>query len=1076
MEEFASFQMLFKNQIKRKLQIGNITFKSSSDYSQKFGMIKFIDIRETEILIDTFQYYQNESYCFMQLYFENVDIVQINNLIIEGFVGNLGRQNKQNLIRFSNANSFMIQNIIASSSNDLDGIILQGDKSQSFQINSLKIESQNSNFNFMVLNYINVVNIYKVQVEKAQFFGYLIDANQINQFNLKTLRSQEILINSGQLFNLKNSNCLFYEMFFQQISSDQSQIAIFYIELEYQSIHQYQIEFGYIDADLSSKNNTQFMLLNGYSYNFYMKNANISKGKSKDFGGCLSFINTFSFYFIDFNIEIFNSTFSECQSQYLGGAISGTQPKDIIKSSQFINCSSQIGGAIYNSYQTEQKLDSTNIFKDNTGYLAIPNFNKQNIQINISEVFEVNSSQDSFQKIGQYLYPGITYIIKLSIKIDGQWYNQFNENHQFGNLYELLVNPSNNLISISPPYLFSQSFPYLLLYAQDLSFDGQNTIDLDLGSINFIRNYVLKSDNYKIYNGCNQQGMEKILLTNSKNSQFTCKYCENNYVSYNGVCQQCQMEYFTDCYRSYSNLKPSYWRSDYEISSGSVYFCAISPKSCVGGSGIGNELCFQGHIGPQCLNCDVKGIYWEEKYSRETDILVDTFQYQQIYSFCFMQLYFENIDTVQINNIIIEGFNGGLGRYKQESLIRFSNANDFKIVNIIASNSNEINEFGYIDADLSSKNNTQFMLLNGNSYNFIMKNSNIQKGKSINFGGCLSFMNTFWPYLENLNIEIFNSTFSECQSQYLGGAISGTQPKDIIKSSQFINCSSQIGGAIYNSHYTDEKLESTNIFKDNTGYLAVPNFNNQPIEVHISEVFEVNSNQGYYKKIEQYLYPGITYIIKLSLEIDGELYSSFRQQNFFGNLYEILVNPSNSFIPISPSYLIQENFPFVIWYAQDISFDGKKTIDLDLGQINFISLYPLKTDNYKIFNGCSEQGMEKIQLTDMKQQQFICKYCEDMFVSYKGICQQCQMEYFTKCYGNYSNIKPSYWRQDYNVDSDNIYYCSNNPESCVGGSGIGNELCYKGHIGSQCLDCDIKGNYWNDKYSRIGFFQCAQFC
>ncbi|EAR90741.2 transmembrane protein, putative (macronuclear) [Tetrahymena thermophila SB210] len=460
------------------------------------------------------------------------------------------------------------------------------------------------------------------------------------------------------------------------------------------------------------------------------------------------------------------------------------------------------------------------------------------------------------------------------------------------------------------------------------------------------------------------------------------------------------------------------------------------------------------------------------KNTKETEILIDTIDYQQY----------------ETNGLI-----GNVGNVREQSVIRFTSAKNFNIQSIIASSSSRIKDqqqtvifyiemdyqnlnkykitLSHANADLQSINSVQFLLLNGHSYQFQMTLSNISNGKSLDFGGCLCFMNTFSPGLIDYDINISNSTFTSCQSKYLGGAISNDSQNVDISFSKFENCSSQIGGAIFNQYFKDNQYD-TNIFQDNIGYLAIPNFNKLLLEIKISEIYEINSSSGTYQKIEQFLYPGITYIIQFSLKIDGKWYSSFNENSFFGNLFNILVNPSNNFISITPPNLISQNFPYLIWYAQDVSFNGKKSIDLELGNINLIWIYPLKSDFYKIYNGCKEQGMEKIYL--MKSQQFICKYCENMFVSYNGVCQQCQTEYFTDCYGYYSALKPSYWRNDYSIDSENIFFCSNNPDSCIGGSGIGNELCYKGHIGPQCIDCDVKGIYWKDQYSRIGFFQCVE--
>ncbi|EAR88316.2 hypothetical protein TTHERM_01139330 (macronuclear) [Tetrahymena thermophila SB210] len=356
-----------------------------------------------------------------------------------------------------------------------------------------------------------------------------------------------------------------------------------------------------------------------------------------------------------------------------------------------------------------------------------------------------------------------------------------------------------------------------------------------------------------------------------------------------------------------------------------------------------------------------------------------------------------------------------------------------------------------------------------------MQSSNIINGSSINFGGCLNFINTFSAN-QNQDIKIYHTTFKQCRSNYLGGAISGIS--HIGLGNNFIECSSQIGGAIYAIQELKSDLDQ-NSFEQNKAYLAANIVNKYPLKLKILEILEINqmnsNDKNLFTQTNQYLYPGLTYIIRLSIEVDGEQYNEYTNNNNFGNLYNFLVSPSQNFISQTPNQLYSINFPFILWSAKDISFSDKQVIELEAIQIYLAQLYTLKENQYKIYNGCKEQGMEKVYLDKYSSTQFVCQYCEQMKVSYYGVCQQCQVEYFQQCYGNYSKLKSSYWRSMYSVESKDIYYCSNNPSSCQGGSGIGNELCYEGHVGAQCLNCDLYGAYWNERFSNVGFFQCVKF-
>ncbi|EAR88713.2 dual specificity phosphatase domain protein (macronuclear) [Tetrahymena thermophila SB210] len=365
--------------------------------------------------------------------------------------------------------------------------------------------------------------------------------------------------------------------------------------------------------------------------------------------------------------------------------------------------------------------------------------------------------------------------------------------------------------------------------------------------------------------------------------------------------------------------------------------------------------------------------------------------------------------------------------------------------------------------------------MNGSQFSFEMSDSQIANGSSIDFGGCLDFFISQYSN-QNTDIKIYNSTFKKCKSQYLGGAISGIRDIITLENVNFIECSSQIGGAIYSIPIIKFTL-SDKYFSQNKGYLAANNYNQKKIQLNMLDILEFNQNSNndtdLFQKTDEYLYPGLTYILRLYITVDGEDYYTFTNQNNFGNLYKYIFKPSNNFISNTPQQLLSINFPFLLWYAQDISFNGKQTAQFESFSIQFVSSFYLDTNQYKIYNGCKEQGMEKIYLNNQKNLQFICKYCQQMKVSYHGVCQNCPTDYFLNCYGNYSELKQFYWRSFYSVNPDDIFYCSNNPQSCSGGSGIGNQLCYEGHIGPQCLDCDINGSYWGERYSMVGFFQCS---
>ncbi|KAL4432345.1 hypothetical protein ABPG74_011104 [Tetrahymena malaccensis] len=83
------------------------------------------------------------------------------------------------------------------------------------------------------------------------------------------------------------------------------------------------------------------------------------------------------------------------------------------------------------------------------------------------------------------------------------------------------------------------------------------------------------------------------------------------------------------------------------------------------------------------------------------------------------------------------------------------------------------------------------------------------------------------------------------------------------------------------------------------------------------------------------------------------------------------------------------------------------------------------------------------------------------------------------CKGDQITLKQGYWKETFL--SDNILSCYNKPSNCLGGlipdqdqfeSSFKN-YCKEGYIGPLCEECDIKGQYWDEKYINDGQFNCV---
>ena len=66
-------------------------------------------------------------------------------------------------------------------------------------------------------------------------------------------------------------------------------------------------------------------------------------------------------------------------------------------------------------------------------------------------------------------------------------------------------------------------------------------------------------------------------------------------------------------------------------------------------------------------------------------------------------------------------------------------------------------------------------------------------------------------------------------------------------------------------------------------------------------------------------------------------------------------------------------------------------------------------------------------------------------------------------------IRSGFWRE--NPQSEIIIPCNDLPENCIGGISD-NNICFEGHIGAKCDECDIQATFWTQNYAKSGKFSC----
>ncbi|KAL4464381.1 hypothetical protein ABPG73_017860 [Tetrahymena malaccensis] len=609
------------NNDQSEIIVNQISYNSSKTQFQNFGIIQFNTLqRKTSIKINSIESQQKDSQYYLQIQLQQIFQCFINQIKLKDFGNSFNKQsyNQNTLFQLKYVKQMQIQSIIFEENSQIEGTLFNGSLDE-LKIYQLKVE-QFVVFSQAVLELQNsqFIQIYNLNIESSKLNDYLFYLKNIQSFILVNSNINNIFFSQQALFYFQEVNNLSLDKIqLKGFDTFQQQSAIFQIKLSNQE-NQHLIQFSSITANLKSSKNLQFLNFQGVLSQIEMSQSLIMNGSSTNFGGCLNFklddqqniINPY------IKLTLSSTILTQCYSKYLGGAISGISISFQDQVSKIINSNSNISGGIY-QVKSQNQLDLDNFF-NNTGYLTSQNFNKQPLEIKIQYIQEINTDYDDVGKfitVDEYLYPGLVYLIRIAIQVDGEWYYQYNQQSFFGNIYDLVVDPSDNYISQTPLKLQGINYPFILWYAQDIEFNEKQTVDFKLQNINLVEQYSLDTKQYKIFNGCKDQGMEKVYLEKNNKQSFVCKYCDYMKASYNGTCQTCQVDLFSECYGNFSNLRESYWRSSYSIDPVDVFYCSNNPQNCIGGNEKGNQLCYQGHVGPQCLDCDIKGTYWGEKFS-----------------------------------------------------------------------------------------------------------------------------------------------------------------------------------------------------------------------------------------------------------------------------------------------------------------------------------------------------------------------------------------------------------------------------------------------------------------------------
>ncbi|KAL4462094.1 hypothetical protein ABPG74_000939 [Tetrahymena malaccensis] len=357
--------------------------------------------------------------------------------------------------------------------------------------------------------------------------------------------------------------------------------------------------------------------------------------------------------------------------------------------------------------------------------------------------------------------------------------------------------------------------------------------------------------------------------------------------------------------------------------------------------------------------------------------------------------------------------------------------------------------------------------------------------------------------LTNLNIEIDDSIFEYNQSYGVGGAVCIYYQQQFtsvptFKNTIISNNKANIGGGMYLYGTSFNMLMNTQIAK-NKALLHSDNIFSTPRSLLPYKVNQESgqlqplkqNNQGYY-------------------EINDWEPSQINKKDY---ILIRLIDQDNAFMIPDQKDPVSSNMPAII--SLDTTMIGQsQTSQAVTGQTNELFNFNVESFTFKkiVFQSApgstiyvvvqyanvmipmydesgnflqfdtSYQLKLKINLRkcvageqyqETLQQCILCQENSYSLLPYSTQCMKCNFEYMQECPGgNQIVMNQGYWRT--NSTTDIIFKCDKSYNSCIGGSGGGDDLCSEGRVGPLCGSCDIYGEKWGQQYFNIDTDVCGK--
>ncbi|EAR87181.3 transmembrane protein, putative (macronuclear) [Tetrahymena thermophila SB210] len=380
------------------------------------------------------------------------------------------------------------------------------------------------------------------------------------------------------------------------------------------------------------------------------------------------------------------------------------------------------------------------------------------------------------------------------------------------------------------------------------------------------------------------------------------------------------------------------------------------------------------------------------------------------------------------------------------------------------------------------------LFIQGIDDNNKISNTQFQNCFSQNDGGALylnALQNDKFSMIIDKTTFIGNSCNTKGGSLYVDSQILNSAYQSIkMKDSKIINNKASIGGGIYQQNLSIDTQES-NIITNNTILIYGKDDISYPSQMRVKNFDQfIQFNNGVVRK-------------------DQIVINNFRSGANISEIQFVLLNNKNELIyPITSddynTYQVNVNFDPETKDLSSYSLSGDLFAKYDKNMQAF------KFSNINIIGtpGTSANisfTSKQIYILDQKTQKFIQNYTFNILINFRLCgpgekinnlnqvteCQICPQNYYSfnvsnclecpqgaTCYGGTNIVANSgYWRKS--NTSNILIACSNMQNNCIGGS-FGNHICYEGHIGALCEECDIFGEYWGQSYAKSAKYQCTR--